>query len=173
MVGLASGHSQEVYTVIYSENGAAPADIPNETIRKHDAVWFWMKDSTENASLIITLTKGDLEYSSTNLTKECEVDEEGDKVDETCETRFDFEFEMDGAVGLWQINYSKFINGSLTEFEEGSVYVMELSHDELEEVEDSLFTLQNIAYGVAILSFIGMLFLSVSILKNQDSSEEE
>lgn len=173
MVGIASGHSQEVYTVIYSENGAAPADIPNETIRKHDAVWFWMKDSTENASLIITLTKGDLEYSSTNLTKECAVDEDGNKVDDACETRFDFEFEMAAAVGLWIINYSKYINGSLSEYEEGSVYVMELSHDELEEVEDSLFTLQNIAYGVAILSFIGMLFLTVSILKNQDSSEEE
>ena len=82
MVGLASGHTQEVYTVIYNENGAAPADIPNETIRKHDAVWFWMKDSTANASLIVTLTKGDLEYSSTNLTKECAVDEDGNKVDE-------------------------------------------------------------------------------------------
>tara|TARA_B110000495_G_C22589200_1_gene353241 strand:+ start:63 stop:584 length:522 start_codon:yes stop_codon:yes gene_type:complete len=173
MTGMASGHSQEVYTVVYSESGAAPADIPNGTITNHESVWFWMKDSTENASLVVTLSKGDKVFSSPNLTESCEVDDVGNKVDGDCETRFDFSFNMAGSVGLWTIEFTKSVNGAEVDSEFGSVYVIEESPTHVENDQDSLLTLRNIAYGVAILSFIGMLFMSVSILKNQALSEDE
>ena len=173
MTGMVSGHSQEVYTVIYNQNGAAPADIPNGTITSHDSVWFRMEDSTENASLVITLSKSDKVFSSSNLTKSCEVDGVGNKVNEDCEARFDFSFNIDGSVGLWTIEFTKSVNGTEVDSEFGSVYVIEESPSHVENNQDSLLTLRNIAYGVAILSFIGMLFMSVSILKNQELSEDE
>jgi len=173
MTGMVSGHSQEVYTVIYTDNGAAPADIPNGTITNHESVWFWMKDSTENSSLVVTLSKDSKSYSSANLTESCEVDDVGNKIDESCETRFDFSFNKEDSVGLWTIEFTKSVNGAEVDSESGSVYVIEESTTHVENDQDSLLTLRNIAYGVAILSFIGMLFMSVSILKNQALSEDE
>ena len=89
LVMLASpvvGHELQIYTVIVNSEGGQPADIPNGTLKEGDSVWFWMKDTTENATLVILIEKDGATGSSGDLVFECELDENGSKVNEDCNT---------------------------------------------------------------------------------------
>ena len=50
-----AGHELSVYTVMVNSEGAHPADIPNGSLKEGDAAWFWMKDSTNNTTLVVQL----------------------------------------------------------------------------------------------------------------------
>lgn len=163
-----AGHELAVYTVIYGKDGAMPADIPDGSLKEGDQAWFWMKDSTENSTLVVTLEKDGASYSSPELTTECELDDNGSKVNEECETRFDFSFDQSNAAGEWEITFSKSVNGSETSTEVGSV-VIEADHHSQEEA--SSFSKTNIAILVAVASIIGMLLLISQMM--EPSSEEE
>jgi hypothetical protein len=164
-----AGHELVVYTVIYGKDGAMPAEIPDGSLKEGDQAWFWMKDSTENSTLIVTLEKDGDSYSSADLTTECELDDNGSKIDEDCETRFDFTFNQPNAAGEWKITFSKSVNGSETGTEVGSVVIAADHHSQEEGV--SSFSKTNIAILIAVASVIGMLLLVSQIMES--SSEEE
>lgn len=165
-----AGHELSVYTVIYGKDGAMPADIPGDSLKEGDQAWFWMKDSTENATLIVTLEKDGGVYHSTELTTECELDENGSKVNEECETRYDFSFDQPNAAGEWEVTFSKSVNGTETSTEVGSVTIAPDHHSHEEGV--SGLSPVNIAILVAVASAIGMLIL-VSQMMESPSEEEE
>ena len=88
-----SGHELKEYTVMVNSSGVYPADIPDNSMKEGDSAWFWMKDSTEDATLIVKLEKDGLTLQSPVLQYECELnDNQTEKLDDSCETRFDFTF---------------------------------------------------------------------------------
>ena len=54
-IGTVSGHEQETYNVIVVADGPMPANITDSDFVQGNAVVFRMKDTTENASIRITL----------------------------------------------------------------------------------------------------------------------
>ena len=51
-----AAHELVIYTVIVNDEGPQPADVPEDALKVGDSVWFWMKDSTENMSLVVELS---------------------------------------------------------------------------------------------------------------------
>tara|TARA_B100001250_G_scaffold141761_1_gene121287 strand:+ start:254 stop:841 length:588 start_codon:yes stop_codon:yes gene_type:complete len=135
-----SGHELKEYTVMVNSSGVYPADIPDNSMKEGDSAWFWMKDSTENATLIVKLEKDGLMLQSPELQYECELNEnQTEKLDESCETRFDFTFNQRGAAGHWEITFMKYVNGDLTETISGSVCIQQDIHDEThDEIDDTI-----------------------------------
>ena len=66
-----AAHELVIYTVIVNDEGPQPADVPASALKAGDSVWFWMKDSTENMSMVIELSKDGavhvLQRSSTSV----------------------------------------------------------------------------------------------------------
>jgi hypothetical protein len=173
------GHELAVYTVMVNSEDAHPADIPNGSLKEGDTVWFWMKDSTENASLVVELEHDGAAMRSSDLQFECEMDENDTVlVDENCKTRFDYTFNQQNSAGLWNITFMKYVNSTLTETIGGSVTIEEDVHDEmpLDVVDDASsntdFTNKEIIAGVTIvISLIG--FITIAFRMKDDCSVEE
>ena len=173
------GHDLSVYTVVVNSEGAQPTDIPNGALKEGDTAWFWMKDSTENTTLIIELEKGGATMRSPVLHYECELDDNGTQVDEDCQNRFDYTFNQYNSAGIWNLTFLKFVNDTLTETTNGSVFIEEDIHDEqpVEKQEDNKTEIKFsaklvIAGGVAGISLIAIAILGIKI-KNENSQKEE
>ena len=123
-----AAHELVIYTVIVNDEGPQPADVPASALKAGDSVWFWMKDSTENMSMVIELSKDGASARSPTLVYECAHDENGSLVDDDCKNRFEFTFAGNQSVGLWNVSYMKSINGTLTETLYGSVIINEDVH---------------------------------------------
>lgn len=173
------GHDLSVYTVVVNSEGAQPTDIPNGSLKEGDTAWFWMKDSTENTTLIIELEKDGTTMRSPVLQYECELNENGTQVNEDCKNRFDHTFNQYNSAGIWNLTFLKFVNDALTETTNGSVYIEEDIHDEeaVEKQDDNKTETQSsskivIAGSVAGISLIAIAILGIKI-KKENSQEEE
>ena len=134
LVMLASpvvGHELQIYTVIVNSEGAQPAEIPNGTLKEGDSVWFWMKDVTENATLIVEVEKDGATARSDVLQFECELDENGTMVDENCTNRYDFVFNPNNSAGMWNFTFLTYVNDTLAKTSNGSVFIQEDVHGEM------------------------------------------
>jgi len=132
-----AAHELVIYTVIVNDEGPQPADVPASALKAGDSVWFWMKDSTENMSMVIELSKDGASARSPTLVYECALDENGSLVDENCKNRFEFTFAGNQSVGLWNVSYMKSINGTLTETLYGSVMINEDVHLDASHTHDN------------------------------------
>ena len=171
LVMLASpvvGHELQIYTVIVNSEGGQPADIPNGTLKEGDSVWFWMKDTTENATLVIEVEKDGATARSGDLVFECELDENGSKVDENCNTRYDFVFNTQNSAGIWNFTFLTYVNDSLIKTSYGSVDIQVDLHDEMHNnetvvVEETKFetklSTKSIAGIMAVISLFGIMFI--------------
>ena len=173
------GHDLSVYTVVVNSEGAQPTDIPNGSLKEGDTAWFWMKDSTENTTLIIELEKGGATMRSPVLQYECELHENGTQVNEDCKNRFDYTFNQYNSAGIWNLTFLKFVNDTLTETTNGSVYIEEDIHDKqpVEQQDDNETESKSssklvIAGSVAGISLIAIAILGIKI-KNENSQKEE
>tara|TARA_B100000767_G_scaffold255392_1_gene261527 strand:+ start:689 stop:1264 length:576 start_codon:yes stop_codon:yes gene_type:complete len=173
------GHELSVYTIIVNSEGAQPTDIPNGSLKEGDAAWFWMKDSAENTTLIVELERDGATMRSPVLHYECELDENGTQVDEDCKNRFDYTFNQYNSAGMWNLTFMKFVNDTLTETTNGSVYIEPDIHDEqpVQEQDDiqsesKLPSKQVIAGSIAGISLIAIAILGLKI-KNENTQEEE
>ncbi len=166
-----AGHELAVYTVVVNSSGPQPADIPNGSLIEGDAVWFWMKDSTENTTLEIELIKDGNVHRSSTLYYECELDDNGSKVNDECENRYDFYFNQSYAVGAWNIVFYKYADGELSETINGSVIIGEDIHPS-DKVESESITVKDIAIITAIVSLVIMAFLLTQILESNNEKEE-
>ena len=164
------GHELAVYTVVVNSSGPQPADIPNGSLIEGDAAWFWMKDSTENATLEVELAKDGNTHRSSTLFYECELDDNGSKVNDECENRYNFYFNQSYAVGSWNIVFYKYLEGELSETINGSVIIGEDVHITDRQESDSM-TVKDIALITAILSLVIMAFLVTQILDSGDEEE--
>lgn len=173
------GHELSVYTIIVNSEGAQPTDIPNGSLKEGDAAWFWMKDSADNTTLVVELERDGATMRSPVLHYECELDENGTQVDEDCKNRFDYTFNQYNSAGMWNLTFMKFVNDTLTETTNGSVYIEQDIHDEqpVEEQDDiqsesKLPSKQVIAGIIAGISLIAIAILGLKI-KNENTHEEE
>jgi len=172
LVMLASpvvGHELQIYTVIVNSEGGQPADIPDGTLKEGDSVWFWMKDTTENATLVILIQKDGATASSGDLVFECELDENGSKVNEECNTRYDFVFNPQNSAGAWNFTFLTYVNDTLIKTSYGSVDIQVDLHDEMhnndtgiveETKSDTKLSTKSIAGIMAVISLFGIMFLA-------------
>ena len=173
-----AGHELSVYTVIVNSEGAYPADIPNGSLKEGDAAWFWMKDSTENATLIIEIEKDGATMRSPTLQYECELDENGTVIDENCKNRFDYTFNQYNSAGLWNITFMKYVNETLIETINGSVNIEADIHgnetivEEESSSKNEYTSKEYLAGGVALFSLIAMAVIATN-MKGSAPSEEE
>ncbi len=179
-----AAHELVIYTVIVNDEGPQPADVPENALKVGDSVWFWMKDSTENMSLVVELSKDGASARSPTLIYECALDENGTLIDENCKNRFEFTFNGNASIGLWDVSYMKSINGSVTETLYGSVTINEdvhldgnHTHDDAQsetQNQDSGVepTTQLIAMAMAIVSAIGLGLLLLQPEKKTLVEEE-
>ena len=196
LVMLASpvvGHELQIYTVIVNSEGGQPADIPNGTLKEGDSVWFWMKDTTENATLVIEIEKDGATARSGELLFECELDDNGSKVDENCNTRYDFVFNPQNSAGLWNFTFFTYVNDTLERTSNGSVNIQVDLHDEMHDemhdevrdevredenttVEDSTsnakLSTKSLAGIIAVISLFGIMFISSQMGESKMFEEE-
>ena len=184
LVMLASpvvGHELQIYTVIVNSEGGQPANIPNGTLKEGDSVWFWMKDTTENATLIVEVEKDGATARSGELLFECELDENGSKVDDNCNTRYDFVFNPQNSAGLWNFTFLTYVNDTLVKTSYGSVDVQIDIHDEMhnnetnvtdESKSDVKLSTKSIAGIMAVISLFGIMFIA-SQMGDSNRFEEE
>jgi len=84
----ASAHEQKEYTIILGEEGVSPENA--SALLVGDGVYFRMEDSgNNNSQTVIIDLDGNGQYNSSDwnsgvLTYSCETDENGTKVDESC-----------------------------------------------------------------------------------------
>jgi len=165
-----AAHELVIYTVIVNDEGPQPADVPASALKAGDSVWFWMKDSTENMSLVIELSKDGASARSPTLVYECALDENGSLVDDNCKNRYEFIFNGNESIGLWNVSYMKSINGTLTETLYGSVTINEDVHldanhthndttqpeGDIQSTGENDSMVQTAAIAVAIVSALGV-----------------
>jgi hypothetical protein len=87
-----AAHDPTTFTVIVGENGAEPSNISGQVLFTNDSIWFRNVDNSENKTHRLTidmngdgLFNGTDDLSSGNLSSSCELDDNGTKVDSTCE----------------------------------------------------------------------------------------
>ena len=192
LVMLASpvvGHELQIYTVIVNSEGGQPADIPNGTLKEGDSVWFWMKDTTENATLVIEVEKDGATARSGDLVFECELDENGSKVNEDCNTRYDFVFNPQNSAGAWNFTFLTYVNDTLVKTSYGSVDIQVDLHDEMhnhsqdemvenentttkESTSDAKLSTKSKAGIMAVMSLFGILFVASQMGESTKFEEE-
>ena len=189
LVMLASpvvGHELLIYTVIVNSEGAQPAEIPNGTLKEGDSAWFWMKDTTDNATLIVEVEKDGATARSPVLQFECELDENGTMVDENCTNRYDFVFNPNNSAGMWNFTFLTYVNDTLAKTSNGSVFIQEDVHGEmhnetqedddvdvvLESSESNEISNQTIAAIIALISLFAMAII-ISQMDDKKPFEEE
>ena len=165
-----AAHELAVFTVIVNSEGANPANIPDESLKEGDSAWFWMKDSTENTTLVIEIERDGATLRSPVLHYECELDDNGTKVDESCNNRFDYTFNQYNSAGQWNFTFLKYVNDELSETSYGSVVIQPDLHDEqnMSEQQESssvekLSNSQLAAGMLAIVSLIAMAMLATKL----------
>ena len=174
-----AGHELSVYTVIVNSDGAYPANIPNGSLKEGDAAWFWMKDSTENTTLVVEIEKDGATLRSPTLQYECELDENGTVIDEDCKNRFDYTFNQYNSAGLWNVTFMKYLNDTLVETINGSVIIEADIHgnetivEEESSTKKDYFSRDYIAGGVAVISLVAMAVIATNLKGDSTFSEEE
>lgn len=175
------GHELQIYTVIVNSEGGQPADIPNGTLKEGDSVWFWMKDTTENATLVIEVEKDGATARSGDLVFECELDENGSKVNEDCNTRYDFVFNPQNSAGVWNFTFLTYVNDTLVKTSYGSVDIQPDLHDEMHDNEtgiveetksDTKLSTKSIAGIIAVISLFGIMFVASQMGESKKFDEE-
>ena len=183
----ASAHEQETYNIIVVADGPMPANITDSGFVQGNIVVFRMKDTTENASIRVTIdTDQDGVFNSSTddmsvwLVQSCELTENGSLVDETCAVSHSYEFNINATVGDYGYLFERAINESIVTNETYTISLQKDVHEEpgvptlgecfgigceadvvAQEGEEAQTELLIIVMGVAIVGIIG---LSISIM---------
>ena len=187
VASTASAHEQETYNVIVVADGPMPANITDSDFVQGNAVVFRMKDTTENASIRITLDtdlNGAFDNQSDNrsdwLVYACELTDNGTLVDEDCSVSYTYEFATNATPGAYAYQLEWSINETVTAVENYSILLWKDVHEEpgvptlgdcfgigcdvqdaVEEGDDQSRDLMLIA--VAAVAAIGAIGLAISI----------
>lgn len=173
-----AGHELSVYTVMINSEGVYPAHIPDDSLKEGDDAWFWMKDSTNNTTVVIELEWNGASVRSPILHYECELDDNGTLVDESCSNRYDHTFNQQNSAGLWNITVLKYVDGELVNEILGSVCIEEDNHEgeavdvvcvpseTVDSTTGDYSTKEIIAASIAIIAALG-LFITLSTFKGE------
>ena len=183
----AAAHEQETYNIIVVADGPMPANITDSGFVQGNIVVFRMKDTTENASIRVTIDtnqdgvfNGSTDDMSVWLVQSCELTENGTLVDETCAVSHSYEFNINATVGDYGYLFERAINESIVTNETYTISLQKDVHEEpgvptlgecfgigceadvvAQEGEEAQTELLIIVMGVAIVGIIG---LSISIM---------
>ena len=133
----ASAHEQETYNIIVVADGPMPANITDSGFVQGNIVVFRMKDTTENASIRVTIdTNQDGVFNSSTddmsvwLVQSCELTENGTLVDETCAVSHSYEFNINATVGDYGYLFERAINESIVTNETYTISLQKDVHEE-------------------------------------------
>ena len=100
-----SAHSGDLFTIIITKNGIAPT---NASIMINDTARWINVDDSENVTHRIFVDSngdgnyfGDDDWDSRNLTNSCEIDANGTKLDDDCNSFFDISFNYTDSDGKY------------------------------------------------------------------------
>lgn len=195
---LTQAHEQKTLTVILLEDGVASGNISDPTFVQGNALWFRMEDSTNNTTMVVRLDQNldgafnaSEDYESGVLVNECELDENGSLVDENCAVSATYNFSLSAPVGEYLFWIVRNHNGT-EEVWNNSILLHKDVHEEEGPTPGDCFGLgceddgaTNITTGdsqasdgdpivlLAIIAFVGMIALSLSILKERREENQE
>jgi hypothetical protein len=187
-------HEQKTLTVILLEEGVASGNVTDPSFIQGNAVWFRMEDATNNTSMVVRLDvdqdsvfNASTDFESPVLVHACELDENGSLKDGSCAVSATYAFAANASVG----NYTFWIHRTHEGEEEvwtHFISVHEDVHEEggpspgdcfglgCEEKEENIITAPESNTGgglfllLATIALIGMLALSLSILKERGAT---
>ena len=190
-----SAHEQETYNVIVVADGPMPANITDSGFVQGNAVVFRMKDTTENASIRITIDTdldGVFNESHDNVSKwlveTCPLTENGTLADENCVVSHMYAFDLNATTGDYTYRYERAVNGTVVSSEILTITLQKDVHEEPgvpgmgdcfgigceEEVKVQSDDKENSAVVIAVMigAIIGIIGLSVSIINESKEAEK-
>jgi hypothetical protein len=195
MLSGVSAHEQETYNVIVVADGPMPANITDSGFVQGNAVVFRMKDTTENASIRITIDTDldgvfneSLDNTSAWLVETCALTENGTLADEDCVVSHMYAFDLNATTGDYAYRYERAVNGTVVSSENLTITLQKDVHEEPgvpgmgdcfgigceEEVDVQTDDTENNAVIIAVMigAIIGIIGLSVSIIKESKEAEQ-
>lgn len=185
----AVAHEQETLNVILVNDEARPGNVTDVSFVEGNGIVFRMRDSTENASMRISIdNNGDGMYSNESdnvsswLTRSCELDENGTLVNETCAVSYERVFSST-SQGNYTYQIERKVNDSIVDIWNYTITVRPDIHVEPgqpsvgdcfgsgcsdnENVvgagEENEGDTEQILYGLVIVSALGIIMLLASI----------
>jgi len=194
----AQAHEQKTLTVILTENGVVSGNITDPSFVQGNAVWFQMHDDTNNTTMSVRLDvnrdgvfNATDDFDSGTLVDECELDENGSLVDDSCIVSATYAFDQNATVNTYIFWVIRTHNGTETMWNH-SIVVHKDVHEEEGPSPGDCFGIgcpaddtndDNAAVVeesdspavvvLALISLVGMIALTLSILKEQREKSTE
>ncbi|MBT3971673.1 MAG: hypothetical protein HOE92_05600 [Euryarchaeota archaeon] len=185
----ATAHELMDFSMMLKDDGPVPANIGAGIIFEGDGVFFRhvSNNSTTITVAIDNNSDGEYDIQSNNLSKECELDNEGNKTDQMCEVTFRVDFAI-GDAG----NYSFLVNSSTGESWVGSFVISIDTHvdpgspigysneqndeDDDEEIggeDDSDYLRRSIGNLLLLLGIFCIIFVVVGLVESEETRSGE
>ena len=191
-------HEQQTLTVIMNDEGVVSGNITDPAFVQGNAIWFRMFDDTNNTTMTVRLDidrdgvfNASNDFDSGELVRECELDENGSLVDDSCAVSSLYAFDFNATVGSYQFWVHRNHNGTETVWNH-SIMVHKDVHEEDgpspgdcfgigcidentadEEVVATTESDNSTVVLLAVISLVGMVALTFSIAKEQRERTEE
>ena len=191
-------HEQKTLSVILTEDGVVSGNITDPSFLQGNAVWFQMHDDTNNTTMTVRLDvnldgvfNATDDFDSGEMMDECELDENGSLVDESCIVSAIYAFDMNATVDTYAFWVIRTHNGTETMWDH-SIIVHKDVHEEdgpspgdcfgigcpADEVEDENSEIvddgqRSAVVLLALASLVGMIALTLSIIKEQNEGATE
>ena len=189
-------HEQKTLSVILLDDGAVYGNISDPSFVQGNAMWFKMEDGTGNATMVARLDvnqdgvfNASVDFESGVMMESCELDENGSLVDEECIVSSTYAFPSNASTGMYTYWILRDHNTTVTMWNY-TIYVHEDIHEEDgpspgdcfgagcetgaaedEDVNSGVPTDEAILQILALLAFIAIIFLSISIRKDRLSGK--
>tara|TARA_B100001540_G_scaffold220741_1_gene195134 strand:- start:194 stop:865 length:672 start_codon:yes stop_codon:yes gene_type:complete len=190
-------HTPDIFTVIIKDDRPYPDNIPESTgFVEGDGAWFRMMDSTNNSTIRVSIDIDDdgvfnesVDYFSPWMVFDCQYDENGTLLNSECVESDVFYFNGTNGSGIYSYQVERMVNGSHTDFWVNTIFVGVDIHEEgdlpgvgdcfgagCEEVEDLSGDVndskEDLISALMVISAIGLVVVSLSILSEKSSEEE-
>lgn len=185
-------HEQKTLSVILLDDGAVYGNITDPSFVQGNAMWFKMEDSTENSTMVARLDvdqdgvfNASIDFESEVMVEACDLDENGSLVDETCVVSSTYVFLGNASTGNYTYWIERTQNATTTVWNY-TIYLHEDVHEEdgpspgdcfgagceddaaiVEEIGSDGISDEAVLQLLAVVAFIGIVFLSLSIRKDR------
>ena len=175
-----SAHEPKEYTILLTQEGTTPQNIPDDVLVQTDFLFFMNVDEREGVSHRIQfdadgdgLFNGSDDFSTNWLSESCDLDENGSKVDESCMVTEAILLGPENGLlpGTIQLQHQIMSNSSISE-ENFSVTFREDVHNQpnpqavLPQMpqENSVDGNRDVLVVILLTSLIGILAISPSLI---------
>jgi hypothetical protein len=191
-------HEQKTLSVILTEDGVVSGNITDPSFLQGNAVWFQMHDDTNNTTMTVRLDvnldgvfNATDDFDSGEMVNECDLDENGSLVDESCIVSATYAFDMNATVDTYNFWVIRAHNGTETMWNHSIIVHKDVHEEEgpspgdcfgigcpTDEVEDESSEVgedsqRSAVVLLALASLVGMIALTLSILKEQNEGSTQ